>query len=532
MNKILSHFFGNNLIPTRNASSSTESRQRLKADFQPRQNISLRSFFSCLPVFLVLIAVQTGCGSQTTPNVSDSEGGLHAFEIPHARRQLILREAIVREKLDTALLPAMRNHDVDMWIVCDRENNPDPLHEELGGGYSGAAAVYMFADSGGGHPEKIYFAPSEQPLDSPIARIYDIKICYGGDFGELKRLLRREVTERNPRRIAVNISDALASADGLTVSMRRFLRETLGSPFAERMISSERIVHEFRSRRVSKETELYRHLQEWTNAWETSALEHVVPGKTTAMDLWCGLLDKASEAGLSLITDHGRFPVIVWYCDQEGMPGLSAFNSSRALLERGMPWTSTRDFAIEPGDLITLDGGLRFLGFSSDMKRTAYVLKPEETEPPDVLRKAWLETLEVAELYAGKLVPGTVGRSVWRDLAEELQSRGFAVAGMETDSIDPKQASASFYGHSVGSVAHDVGTRVAPGGPSDLKSDLPLIDGEWVSVEFHLETPDPNETGKRWFTRFEQTGQVGPRGLKWLIPIQEAPLLIHSDPLP
>lgn len=522
----------NNLITPRNTFSVTRSHQRLKNNFQARRNISVRSFFSCLLLFLVLIAVQTNCGSHTTSNPIDSKGGLQTFDIPRSRQQLILKEAIVREKLDTVLLPAMRNHDVDMWIVCDRENNPDPLHEDLGGGYSGTAAVYMFVDGGGDHPEKIYFAPSEQSLDSPISRIYEVKKYYGGDIEDLRPMLRREVVERNPRRIAVNFSDKLASADGLTVSMRRFLKEALGKPFIERMVSSERIVPEFRSRRVSKETELYRHLQEWTNAWETSALEHVVPGKTTALDLWCGLLDRASEAGLSLIKDHGRFPLIVWYCDQEGMPGLSAFNSSRPLLERGMPWPSTRDFAIEPGDLITLDGGLRFLGFSSDMKRTAYVLKPGESEPPEVLREAWRKTLEVAELYAGKLVPGAVGRNVWRDMAEEMRSMGIMVVGMEANSHDPKQVQASFYGHSVGNAAHDVGAKVVPGGPSDFKSNLPLIEGEWVSVEFHLAIPDPGETGKRWFTRFEQTGQVGPRGLKWLIPRQETLLLIRSDPLP
>ena len=504
-------------------------RRNLKNKPQARANRSARSFIGCVLAVLTVIATQAGCGLQTTSHSPTAERGLQAFEIPLARQQLILKEAITREKLDTALLPAMRNHDIDMWIVCDRENNPDPLHDELGGGYSGTTAVYMFVDDGGDRPEKIFYAPSEQPLDSPISRIYDSKKYYEGNFSKLKILLRQDVTKRNPRRIAVNISDTLASADGLTVSMQHFLIESLGNPYIERMVSSERVVHEFRSLRVSKETELYRRLQFWTEAWETSALEHVIPGKTTVLDLWCSLVDRASEAGLSLITDHGRFPVIVWYCDREEMPGLSAFNNSRSLLEREMPWTSTRDFPIEPGDLITLDGGLRFLGFSSDMKRSAYVLKPGESEPPEALKQAWRKTLEVAEHYAGKLLPGKSGRDVWRNLAEELQAQGIAVAGMTAKNIDPEHTQASFYGHSVGSTVHDVGTKVVPGGPSDFKSQLPLIEGEWVSIEFHLVTPDPNESGKRWFTRFEQTGQVGSRGLKWLIPRQEKLLLIEPD---
>lgn len=481
---------------------------------------------------LMVAATQTGCGFPSPSSSSAAEDGFGACDVPDARRQLILKEAIIREKLQTAVLPAMRNHDIDMWIVYDRENNPDPLHDELGGGYSGTGAVYMFIDTGSEGLEKIFFAPSEQPLDAPISRIYDKKIYYGNDPGELGRLLRREAFKRNPGRIAVNVSAALASADGLTVSLEHFLTEALGVPFSDRMVSSERVVHEFRSRRVSEETELYRRLQEWTAAWETSALEQVVPEKTTVLDLWCGLLDMAAEKGLSLIADHGRFPVIVWYCDQEGMPGLSAFESSRPLLERGMPVPSERDFPIRPGDLITLDGGLRFLGFSSDMKRTAYVLPADESAPPAALAQAWRRTLDVAELYAVKLVPGTTGGEVWRLLRDELRSQGIAVAGDAEESVGTDQVQASFYGHSVGSAAHDVGTKVAPGGTHDFQSGLPLIEGEWVSVEFHLSTPDPNHPGRRWLTRFEQTGQVGPLGLNWLIPLQKTLLLIGSDPTP
>ena len=36
----------------------------------------------------------------------------------------------------------MRNHGVDMWIVLDRENNSDPLHIELGGGFSGVDGFF------------------------------------------------------------------------------------------------------------------------------------------------------------------------------------------------------------------------------------------------------------------------------------------------------------------------------------------------------------------------------------------------------
>ena len=62
------------------------------------------------------------------------------YSVPASRERFELRRNMVADKLNKALLPAMRNHNIDMWIVLDRENNDDPLHAELGGGFSGVRA--------------------------------------------------------------------------------------------------------------------------------------------------------------------------------------------------------------------------------------------------------------------------------------------------------------------------------------------------------------------------------------------------------
>lgn len=41
---------------------------------------------------------------------------------------------------------AMREAGVDMWIIVDRENDADPLHDEIGGGYSNPGAAFVFLD--------------------------------------------------------------------------------------------------------------------------------------------------------------------------------------------------------------------------------------------------------------------------------------------------------------------------------------------------------------------------------------------------
>jgi len=45
------------------------------------------------------------------------------YNIPASKERFELRRNMVADKLNKALLPAMRNHNIDMWIVLDRENN-------------------------------------------------------------------------------------------------------------------------------------------------------------------------------------------------------------------------------------------------------------------------------------------------------------------------------------------------------------------------------------------------------------------------
>ena len=111
-----------------------------------------------------------------------------------------------------------------------------------------------------------------QPDDSVIEQVYDEKTYYGYSKEGLTPHLREVVHARDPERIAVNTSKTLPEADGLTATLKEFLIETVGSPYADRLVSAELLVRDFRTRRAPLERKLFTELAEWTARWETEGL--------------------------------------------------------------------------------------------------------------------------------------------------------------------------------------------------------------------------------------------------------------------
>ena len=62
---------------------------------------------------------------------------------------------------------------------------------------------------------------------------------------------------------------------------------------------------------------------------------------------------------------------------------------------------------IEPGDCLSIDAGLQYLHFQTDMKRSAYVLRPGETAAPRGMQKA----LAAANAVTDRLIAQHAARS-------------------------------------------------------------------------------------------------------------------------
>ena len=186
---------------------------------------------------------------------------------------------------------------------------------------------------------------------------------------------------------------------------------------------------------------------------------------------------------------------------------------------------------MQSGDIISIDGGLEYLGYKVDIKRAAYILRPGETAMPEELSEAWAATHAMAQVYLENMVIGGIGHEVWANINAAAKKLGYRAVGPDAggDAVTTTEPEVGIYGHSVGTVAHDIGARIAADIPFAYGDRVryPLSAGEWVSVEFHVSTPIPAWQGKTWYARFEETGQLTAEGVRWLIPIQEQLFLIE-----
>jgi Xaa-Pro aminopeptidase len=212
--------------------------------------------------------------------------------------------------------------------------------------------------------------------------------------------------------------------------------------------------------------------------------------------------------------------------------GASGSNVAR-IVRKGEQLPLASDHPIEPGDIISIDSGLKYLGYETDFKRTAYVLKPGETEPPDSIRAAWQTTLNMSDIYIKEMVPGRVGHEVWAAIVGQARELGYRSVGPDAGgrAATDVRPEIGVYGHSVGNNSHDIGARIAQDLPFAYgeRVRFPLVEGEFVSVEFHLSTPIPEWDGKTWYSRFEENARQGAQTIEWLIPRQEKLILIQPE---
>ncbi|MFT5514124.1 MAG: Xaa-Pro aminopeptidase, partial [Rhodothermales bacterium] len=323
---------------------------------------------------------------------------------------------------------------------------------------------------------------------------------YFGGSGELAEF----VTERDPARIGINTSQAIGGADGLTHSGYQELVEVLGQDLAGRLVSAEKLVSDFRSRRVATEIIAFGEAGEFSRQIAERAFsnEIITPGVTTLEDVAWWMTEQQFENGLG--TSFG-FPSVYI----TGADGVEATSSDRI---------------IQRGDLLMIDWGVGLMNFHTDMKRIAYVLREGETSAPAGIQNAFDRGLEARAVVRRTIKPGKTAEAIEEDVYRALVEAGFGkMAGFNQPS-DNDLTEIVIGCHSVGNLGHGIGPSIAFFNP--VRRTYQVKSGNLLSIELFAYTKAPEWGGAKVRIPLEDDAIVTERGVEWLYPVNQRILLI------
>jgi Xaa-Pro aminopeptidase len=407
-----------------------------------------------------------------------------------------LMNQIRQDKFDLVLPEVMRENGVEMWITVNREGFDDPLTEDFGKGYVLSYGYYIFTDRGGDRIERAALGVGTYLLEENGA--YDIVT---GDFD-----LKEFVTKRDPKTIALNYSENIGAADGLSHTSYRKLVETLGEKYAQRFVSAEKLASDFRSRRVASEIAAFARAGEMSRDIAERAFSNdvITPGETTLAEVAWWMREQQFQNNLG--TSFGMPSVYI-----TGPDGFVALSN---------------DHVIQRGDFLAIDWGVGYLNFYTDMKRHAYVLKEGETELPASIQKAFDNGRAVRDILKENIKAGKTAAETYEIVNAKINDSGFRIMEkFNSPTSDPDVVDVIIGCHSVGNLGHGIGPSIAWFNPERLK--YMLHPSNLLSIELFAYTAIPEWGGKKLRIPLEDDAIVTERGVEWLYPVNQKVLLIR-----
>ena len=417
-------------------------------------------------------------------------------KLPTVREQLETRERWLKTRLETLLLPMMRRHKVDMWIVTNEEFHPDPVvpHVAPPIPYQGRRDFFIFSDRGTQRLESIAVVryPEER-----IRRFFEVVNPPGR---ETAAALRKIVEERKPKAIALNMGGARGATGSLTYDAHKFLAEALGPEYTARFVPAAPLVVEYMDTRLPEELEHYRTAVHITDILTRRAFsnEVITPGKTTVGDVRWWFLQQVNQLGLD-----------VWF-----HPDIRVQRRSREA-GKTQQFLSVADEAVvlERGDVIHIDCGINYLGLSTDWQKMAYILRPGERDAPEGLRRAMANTNRLQDALFKHIRVGAYGHEVY----------DATMADMKREGIE-----AMIYSHSVGNQGHALGASIDFRRPAvGATPEPPFREGSYTSIELNTSTPVAEWGGQKVTIMLEDDAYLTAQGMRWFRPRQTSFYLIR-----
>lgn len=258
------------------------------------------------------------------------------------RKQHEIRDEILKDRLENLMPKLLKETGVEMWLVICREYNEDPVYKSLTPSLVKTASrlsCLAFSLDKEGNYEAINLGRPNGRLSPYYRHAYTTK---ENQYDVIARVIR----EKNPQKVAVNISSVTGQADG----MSKFIWDNLYERLGDMLVADERMAIRWLETRTEKEIRLYPQIYRIAMdiLREAYSLDVITPGVTTTTDVEYYIIQRINDLGLQ-----------DW------------FSPDVDVQRKGCPGRRMSDVVIEKGDIIHTDWGIEYMGLHTDTQRLA-----------------------------------------------------------------------------------------------------------------------------------------------------------------
>lgn len=353
---------------------------------------------------------------------------------------------LVKEKIEQAK-GILKELDIDLWMIFCRETEimADPsIDLVIGHSVVWQSAFFISKDG-----QTSALVGNFDLSDFEKSGRFDTVVPYVEDCS---KEIRKTIEKYDPQKLALNFSKNDVAADGLPHGMYLLLLEYLkGTPYLDRLISSEDIISLLRGRKIPAEIELI----------STAAFMAADGWKKSLTEIKTGL----TEIEIGEIIDNN-------------IKKLGGINSFDTIVNAGAKTSPGHghptDAVLEPGDLLHVDFGAKVQGFCSDIQRLVYFKREGEQEAPEKLIGAFNMVKSVIDETSGLYKPGEKGCTIDAVARQLLKDNGFDVYQHAL-------------GHQIGRSVHDGSAIVGPKWKRYGNTpEIPLEEGNVFTVELGI----------------------------------------------
>jgi Xaa-Pro aminopeptidase len=381
---------------------------------------------------------------------------------------------LIQEKVEQAI-GILQEKQIDTWLTFVRETTAvfDPVLPLIYGANLTWTSALMLTRQG----DRIAVVGRYEAETARRTGAYTEVIAYDQS---IQPALLEILGRLAPSQIAVNTSLNDPSADGLTHGLYQLLSGYLAqTPFASRLVSAEAVIGALRGRKTPSELARIRQAAATTEEIYRRTFAFMQPGQTE------------KQVGEFMHQQMQALGVTeAW--DFENCPAVNAGPESP------VGHAGPTDIVLERGQLVHFDFGVKQAEYCSDIQRMVYLLRPDETAPPEPVQRAFDTVTQAIREAAQAMKPGVIGHEI-----DALARAVVTGAGYE----------AYLYGtgHALGRAAHDGGGMLGPlwerYGDSPKQ---PLEAGQVYTVEPGVAVPGYGYMG------LEEDVYVQPAGAEYL----------------